>query len=69
VPTRVILEGDPGQDDALAILLAHGSPAIELAAITTVAGVHAVDPIVPATRSAARRGSPCLSHPGGGGRP
>jgi purine nucleosidase len=29
---------DPGHDDALALLFAHGSPAVELAAITTVAG-------------------------------
>lgn len=37
-PTRVILDCDPGIDDALAIVFAHASPAIELAAITTVAG-------------------------------
>ncbi|NQX11096.1 nucleoside hydrolase [Microbacteriaceae bacterium VKM Ac-2855] len=34
----IILDCDPGHDDALAILLAHGSPEIELAAITTVSG-------------------------------
>lgn len=37
-PRRIILDVDPGHDDAIAILLAAGSPAIELAAITTVAG-------------------------------
>lgn len=37
-PTRVILDCDPGIDDALAIVFAHASPAIELTAITTVAG-------------------------------
>jgi inosine-uridine nucleoside N-ribohydrolase len=35
---RVVLDCDPGHDDALAILLAASSPAIELEAITTVAG-------------------------------
>ncbi len=36
---RIILDCDPGQDDAIAILLALGSPdEIELLAITTVAG-------------------------------
>jgi inosine-uridine nucleoside N-ribohydrolase len=37
-PRRVILDCDPGHDDAMAILLAAASPAIALAAITTVAG-------------------------------
>src|SRR5919201_306923 len=43
VPAKVILDCDPGHDDALAILLAHGNPAIELAAITTVAGNQTLD--------------------------
>ena len=41
--TRIILDCDPGHDDALAILLAHGSPDLELAAITTVAGNHPLE--------------------------
>ncbi|GAA4828491.1 uridine-preferring nucleoside hydrolase UriH [Saccharopolyspora rosea] len=37
-PTKIILDCDPGHDDAIALLLAHGDPNVELAAITTVAG-------------------------------
>jgi purine nucleosidase len=43
VTTRVILDCDPGHDDALAIVLAHGTPEIELVAITTVAGNHGLE--------------------------
>lgn len=35
---RIIIDTDPGQDDALAILLAMASPELEIAGITTVAG-------------------------------
>ena len=35
---RVVLDCDPGHDDAMAILMAAASPAITLEAITTVAG-------------------------------
>lgn len=35
---RIIIDCDPGHDDALAILLAAGSARIELLGITTVAG-------------------------------
>jgi purine nucleosidase len=38
LPRPVILDCDPGHDDAMAILLAAGNPAIDLLAITTVAG-------------------------------
>jgi purine nucleosidase len=40
---RIILDCDPGHDDAMAILFAHGSPEVELAAITTVAGNHGLE--------------------------
>ncbi len=40
---RIILDCDPGHDDAIAILLANGTPEIELAALTTVAGNHPLE--------------------------
>jgi len=43
VPKRIILDCDPGHDDAIAILLAAGCPEIELTAITTVAGNQTLD--------------------------
>jgi inosine-uridine nucleoside N-ribohydrolase len=36
--TPIIIDCDPGQDDAIAILLALASPEVEVRAITTVAG-------------------------------
>ena len=38
MPRKIIIDCDPGHDDAMAILLAHGNPEVELCAITTVAG-------------------------------
>lgn len=38
MPKKIIVDCDPGHDDAIALLLAHGSPEIELLAITTVMG-------------------------------
>ena len=37
-PQSLIIDTDPGQDDAVAILLALASPEIRLLGITTVAG-------------------------------
>ncbi len=37
-PARIIIDTDPGQDDAIAILLALASPELDVAGITAVAG-------------------------------
>ena len=42
-PTRIVLDCDPGHDDAIAILLAVASPEIELVAVTTVSGNQTLD--------------------------
>jgi purine nucleosidase len=52
-PRRIILDCDPGHDDAVALLLAHGSPAIEVAAITTVAGNQSLDKVTHNARAVA----------------
>ena len=39
----IVLDCDPGHDDALAILLAAAAPSLELLAITTVAGNQSLD--------------------------
>lgn len=38
MPQKIIIDTDPGQDDALAILLALGSPELEVLGITAAAG-------------------------------
>ncbi len=38
MPQKVIIDCDPGHDDALALLLAQGSPDVDLLAVTTVMG-------------------------------
>ncbi|HWO60298.1 MAG TPA: nucleoside hydrolase [Umezawaea sp.] len=40
---KVILDCDPGLDDALALVLAHGDPTIDVVAITTVSGNVGLD--------------------------
>lgn len=42
---KIILDCDPGHDDAIAMLLAHGSPVIELLAVTTVAGNQTLEKV------------------------
>ncbi|MPZ52526.1 MAG: hypothetical protein GEU79_07310 [Acidimicrobiia bacterium] len=38
MPTPIIIDSDPGHDDAIAILLAIASPEVELLGVTTVGG-------------------------------
>lgn len=45
MPEKIILDCDPGHDDAVALLLAHGSPAIELLAVTTVMGNQTIEKV------------------------
>ena len=42
-PTPLILDCDPGHDDALAIIVALARPELELLAVTTVAGNAGLD--------------------------
>jgi inosine-uridine nucleoside N-ribohydrolase len=41
--TPILLDCDPGHDDAIALLLALGSPELELLGVTTVAGNQTLD--------------------------
>ncbi|MCX5192445.1 nucleoside hydrolase [Streptomyces sp. NBC_00249] len=43
MPVPIIIDCDPGHDDALAIMLAAGDPAVDLLAVTTVAGNQTLD--------------------------
>jgi pyrimidine-specific ribonucleoside hydrolase len=50
-PTPIVLDVDPGHDDAVAIMLACGAPDLDLLAVTTVAGNV---PLEKTTRNALR---------------
>jgi inosine-uridine nucleoside N-ribohydrolase len=41
--TRMILDCDPGHDDAIALMLALASPELELLGVTTVSGNHTLE--------------------------
>ncbi|CAA9433238.1 MAG: Pyrimidine-specific ribonucleoside hydrolase RihB [uncultured Rubrobacteraceae bacterium] len=51
IPKPVILDVDPGHDDAVAVMMACGSPGLKLLAVTTVAGNA---PLPKTTRNALR---------------
>jgi purine nucleosidase/pyrimidine-specific ribonucleoside hydrolase len=52
-PTPIILDCDPGHDDAIAILLAAAHPGIDLLALTTVAGNGPLDKVTENARRVA----------------
>ena len=43
--TPVIIDCDPGHDDAMALMLALASPELEVVAVTTVAGNQTLDKV------------------------
>ncbi|HEV3359029.1 MAG TPA: nucleoside hydrolase [Pseudonocardiaceae bacterium] len=45
MPKRIIMDCDPGHDDAIALVLAQGNPEVELAAVTTVAGNQTIEKV------------------------
>ncbi|KAK1183352.1 nucleoside hydrolase [Streptomyces sp. NBS 14/10] len=45
-PRRVMIDCDPGIDDAIALFLAYASPELEVAGVTTVAGNVGLDQVV-----------------------
>ncbi|WP_432048186.1 nucleoside hydrolase [Streptomyces asiaticus] len=45
-PHRVIIDCDPGIDDAIALLLAYASPELDVVGVTTVAGNVGLDQVV-----------------------
>ncbi|WP_300000942.1 nucleoside hydrolase [uncultured Cedecea sp.] len=51
---KIILDCDPGHDDAIAILLAHGNPEIELLAVTTVVGNQTLEKVTKNALAVAR---------------
>ena len=53
---KIILDCDPGHDDAIALLLAWGNPQIDLLAVTTVVGNQTLDKV---TRNALARARWC----------
>ncbi len=54
MPRKIILDCDPGHDDVIALLLAHGNPDIELLAVTTVVGNQTLDKVTHNALSVAR---------------
>ena len=45
-PRKIIIDTDPGQDDAFAILLAVGSPELEVVAVTEIRASRKLAPLL-----------------------
>lgn len=56
-PRKIILDCDPGHDDAIALLLAWGTPGVDVCAVTTVAGNQTLDKVTTNARALARVGA------------
>ena len=69
-PIPILLDCDPGHDDAIALLLALASPELELLGVTTVAGNHPLEkPTANALRVLERVGRPDVPVAAGADRP
>ncbi|GMK54266.1 hypothetical protein CspeluHIS016_0108520 [Cutaneotrichosporon spelunceum] len=68
-PIPIILDCDPGHDDAVAMLLAWGSPSIDLLAVTTVGGNQTLDKVTRNARSIAAVGGITAPIAAGAARP
>ncbi|MFD4942595.1 nucleoside hydrolase [Streptomyces sp. NPDC058239] len=51
---KIILDCDPGHDDAIAMLLAYGNPDVDLVAVTTVVGNQTLEKVTRNALSVAR---------------
>ncbi|BDZ49410.1 ribosylpyrimidine nucleosidase [Frondihabitans sucicola] len=69
-PRAIVLDCDPGHDDAIALLLAHGNPDIDLLAVTTVFGNQTLEKVTRNALSVARiAGITGVPFAAGAGRP
>ena len=53
LPRKIIIDCDPGHDDAIALVLAHGSPEVEVVAVTTVVGNQSLEKVTRNARAVA----------------
>ena len=69
-PTRLVIDCDPGIDDAIALLLAVASPELSLEAVTAVGGNNGLDRTAPnALRVLELGGRPDIPVSAGAARP